>query len=387
MQLHEFIFSNEPRKRRLRHIVFWTAWWIYFYGSIYILHSSETKSGLWRAATYKWSAGNLIMSLFNLSLHIGACYIVLYFLLPWYLLKSKYFKFSIAILLLGVAMAYISHFINQIIFPNSENQFIPFGNRHYNTWWTSVFAGPINAIKIIAVAVIIKLLKRWWLKQKESLQLEREKINAELQLLKAQIHPGFLFNTLNNIYVYSLAGSPRASEMLLKLSDLISYMLYECDGPLVPLEKEIEMMKEYMALEKIRQGETLEMEIKIKGDLTHKLIAPFLLLPFIENGFKQCNHINEKSWVNLEIKVKETYCIVKLINGIPPEMINQPDIYGNGLINVQKRLNLLYPGKHELTMTVEEEVFLVNLKIQLDEQEDKSIAMEASDDIVETQTV
>ncbi|HEU5167770.1 MAG TPA: histidine kinase, partial [Chitinophagaceae bacterium] len=236
-----------------------------------------------------------------------------------------------------------------------------------STWWPSILTGPLNAVKIIAVAVAIKLLKRWWLKQKESRQLEREKISAELQLLKAQIHPGFLFNTLNNIYVYALAGSPRASEMLIKLSDLLSYMLYECDQPMVSLKKEIEMMKEYMLLEKIRMGDNLEMEILVKGNTENKFIAPFLLLPFIENSLKHCAAIQEKCWVSLEIKVEENFYLMKLINGIPPELIHHPDLYGNGLSNVQKRLSLLYPNRYELKMNAEEEVFLVNLKIQSNE--------------------
>jgi LytS/YehU family sensor histidine kinase len=281
------------------------------------------------------------------------------------------------ILLLGVAMAELSHFIYQKIFPLGENDFIPFAQgTNNNTWWASITAGPLSAIKIIAAAVTIKLLKRWWLKKKESQQLEREKINAELQLLKAQIHPGFLFNTLNNIYVYALAGSPRASEMLLKLSNLLSYMLYECDRPLVPLKKEIEMMKEYMALEKIRMDDSLEMDILVKGETCNKFIAPFLLLPFIENSFKHCAAMPEKCWISLEIKVEDNIYLVKLINGIPPELIHQPDLYGNGLVNVQKRLVLLYPNRHELKMNAEEEVFLVNLKIQLDEQQEELTTLE-----------
>ena len=305
--------------------------------------------------------------------------------MPRYLLKSKHFKFLLGILFLGFALAEISHFIYGKVFPLGENDFIPFTRgTNSNNWWASIAAGPLSAIKIIAAAVIIKLFKRWWLKHKESQKLEREKIDAELQLLKAQIHPGFLFNTLNNIYAYALAGSPRASEMLLKLSDLLSYMLYECDKGLVPLQKEIDMMKEYMALEKIRQGENLEMEVKVKGEVGNKLIAPFLLLPFIENSLKYCNSMPEKSWITLEIKVEENSYFVKLINGIPPEINNQSDFFGNGLANVQKRLNLLYPEKHELRINAEAEMFLVHLKIQIDEKEIESVAAEESDNLTPT---
>lgn len=370
MKWHEFIFSNHPRHRRLRHGVFWLLWWWYFFSSTYWLQSPLNKSGLWEIQPWKWSNSNLFISLWMLLIHIIACYIVLWVLLPKYLLKAKYLKFILGILLLAFAMAGVSHFIYDKTFPLGENNFIPYETQNgtsNNTWWASISAGPLSAIKIITAAVTIKLLKRWWLKNKESQQLEKEKINAELQLLKAQIHPGFLFNTLNNIYVYALAGSPRASEMLLKLSDLLSYMLYECDSSLVPLEKEIEMMKEYMALEKIRMDDTLEMEILVKGDTSNKFIAPFLLLPFIENSFKHCNTMTEKCWISFEIKVQENAYLIKLINGIPPEITGQTDLYENGLANVQKRLNLLYAGSHELKMTAEEEVLLVNLKIQFKE--------------------
>ncbi|MBA2762329.1 MAG: histidine kinase [Segetibacter sp.] len=159
--------------------------------------------------------------------------------------------------------------------------------------------GLIDPLKVVAAAAIIKYVKYWWQKQQESKKLEREKIDAELQLLKAQIHPNFLFTALNNLYVYSLAASPRAPEMLLKLSDLLSYMLYECDEPLVPLEKEVEMMKDYVALEKIRLDDSIEMELSIRGDMTGKMIAPFLLLPFIENSFLQSSDQTEQSWMNM----------------------------------------------------------------------------------------
>ena len=370
MKWYDFIFSNEPRHRRPRHGVFWLLWWWYFFSMTWWLQSPFNHSGLWETSPWIWSNANFFISLWMLLIHIIACYVVIGILLPRYLLKAKYFKFILGILLLGVAMAELSHFIYDKVFPWGESNFISYQTStgiKNNTWWASITAGPLSAIKIIAVAVTIKLLKRWWLKKKENQQLEREKINAELQLLKAQIHPGFLFNTLNNIYVYALAGSPRASEMLLKLSDLLSYMLYECNMPLVPLEKEIEMMKEYMALEKIRMAENLEMEIQVKGDTQNKFIAPFLLLPFIENCFKQCNTMIDKCWISFEIKVEENAYLIKLINGMPPEIIHRTNPYGNGLTNVQKRLNLLYPGSHELKMTAEEEVFLVNLKIQFDE--------------------
>jgi len=223
----------------------------------------------------------------------------------------------------------------------------------------------MNFAKVAAAAAIIRYVKYWWLKQKESQRLEKEKINTELQLLKAQVHPDFLFKTLNNIYTHASTSSPRTSGMLLKLSDLLSYMLYECEGALVPLEKEIMMMKEYMHLEKIRHNDEPELEVNIKGDLNGRMIAPFLLLPFIENSFKHCLQMTERFWVNLDLSIEGNLFHMKLANGIS-NSTHLPETTESDLPKVQKRLTLLYPQKHELKITAEQEMLLVHLKIQLD---------------------
>jgi LytS/YehU family sensor histidine kinase len=232
--------------------------------------------------------------------------------------------------------------------------------------YSSIFNGIVSAIKVIAAATVITLGKYWWKKQKEKETLEREKINAELQLLKAQIHPGFLFTALNNIYVFSLAASPRAPELLLKLSDLLSYMLYECDQAVVSLEKEIARMKDYIILEKIRM-ESIEMEQSVTGDLSGKLIAPLLLLPFIENSFKHSSKLMEQAWVNMDVTVEGDILTMKLANGMMPGS-NGDVLFENGLANVQKRLTLLYPQKHELKISRELEMLVVLLKIQIGEK-------------------
>ena len=366
MQWHEFIFSQKPGKRLLRHFVFWITWWLYFSLCDYLYQQPPPSWGGIRPLYVTVGSHLFLKTLVLISIYAVASYTFIYFLSPR-IIRGKWLKASANILLLSIFLFIGAYLIYWNVFPFVDSLFGNYkANSFITRFWPAVNLGLINPTKVVAAAAIIKYVKYWWLKQKESLQLEKEKINAELQLLKAQIHPGFLFNTLNNIYVYALAGSSRASEMLLKLSDLLSYMLYECDRTLVQLEKEIEMMKEYMALEKIRMADNLEMEIQIKGNTQNKLIAPFLLLPFIENSFKHCAAMSEKCWVSLEIKVEENFYLVKLINGIPPEISRQPDFYGNGLTNVQKRLNLLYPNRHELKMNAEEEVFLVNLKIEMD---------------------
>ncbi len=382
MRLHDFIFSNRKPIRFLRHSVLWIAWWLYFYGFRFFYpkallpgHTAVSKMradniqnnfrnyGDYLGGVYVWDITEFARSLLMVSIHLAACYVVIYFLLPRFLLKAKYLLLLASSILLAAAMIITSRFVDTIVIPAIVQQ----GDKVNTPYYASIFSGVINAIKIIIVATGIKLGKYWWQKLKEKEQLEREKINTELQLLKAQIRPGFLFNSLNNIYAFSMAASPRAPELLLKLSDLLSYMLYECDEAFVPLEKEIEMMKDYIALEKIRLEETIEMELSVTGDLKNKMIAPFLLLPFIENSFKQSSDLTEQNWVNLDISVGENSFTMKLANGITSENEGLQSMPENGLENVQKRLTLLYPHKHELKISREPEMLIVLLKIQLHE--------------------
>ena len=364
MKWHDFVFSNQPRQRFLRHTVFWATWWLYF-SSIYWYNQHIT--GITYDKFIKLGSYIFLKAFLLLFIHAIACYTFIYFLLPRYLVKSKWLKLIAGTLLLSILLFVTGYLLYKWVFKfvdsifNSRTAIID-----APLLWSSISIGLLNAPKVIAAAAAIKLMKYWWLKQKEKERLEKEKINTELQLLKGQIRPGFLFNALNNIYAYSLAGSPRAPEMLLKLSDLLSYMLYECDKPLVPVEKEIEMMKEYIALEKIKHDASLEMELTVKGELSDKKIAPFLLLPFIENSFKQISHMTEQPWINMELKMEGDVFSLKLVNGIMPDISCRPELHNNELANVQKRLTLIYPEKHELKINVEEEMFVVVLKIQLD---------------------
>lgn len=219
---------------------------------------------------------------------------------------------------------------------------------------------------IAGVALMIKLIKRWWLKNRETEQLAKEKIKAELQLLKAQVHPHFLFNTLNNIYSFTLSGSPKAAEMIEKLSGLLHYILHECDQPLVSLDKEIKMILDYMELEKIRYGEQMKMIVELPGDCKNKLIAPLLLIPFVENSFKHgASKVLTQPYVNLNIQVEGTTLCFSIINS-KPAVTEIVLVKGNiGLKNVRKRLELLYANSHELIITPGVESFSIELRIQL----------------------
>ena len=367
MHWHEFIFSGRRKVRLLRHIVFWLVWWLYF-SAVYYFYQ-QPASGI-SPPNYNYANFNsfiVLKSFLLLLIHATASYAFNYFLLPRYLVKAKWLKLTAGILLLCILIFAAGNFMYQTVFPFINSRFShPTADKDTSLRWSSISIGLLNAPKVVAAAAAIKLMKYWWLKKKEKEQVEKEKINSELQLLKAQIQPVFLFTALNNIYAYSLAGSPRAPEMLLKLSDLLSYMLYECDKPLVPVEKEIEMMKEYMALEKIRQNENPEMEVSVKGELSGKKIAPFLLLPFIENSFTHIRKMTEQPWINMEIKIEKDIFFMKLVNGMVPEASGLPELQNAGLSDVKKRLTLLYPERHELKTGIEQEMLVVLLKIQLD---------------------
>jgi hypothetical protein len=399
MRWRDFIFSNKRQTRLLRHFVFWTSWWIYFYGVRFFYpkaflpgHSAVSRMradntnntfrqyGDYVADTHVWSLAEFVRSLLMVSIHIAACYIVIYFLLPRILLKAKYFLSLVAAILMVAAMVLASRFMDTVVVPATIRE----GTEVTIPFYSSIFSGVINALIIIAAASTMKFGKYWWQKQKEKEQLEREKINTELQLLKAQIRPAFLFNSLNHIYAFSMTASPRAPELLLKLSGLLSYMLYECEKSFVPLEREISMMKDYMALEKIRLKETIEMEISVTGDLKGKMIAPFLLLPFIENSLKQCSDLTRDNWINMDISMEDSFFCMKLANGTVPDSEAQHQVLSNSLANVQKRLTLLYPQKHELKISHEPEMLIVLLKIRVTEI---SLENEKSQKIIDTDSV
>jgi len=223
-----------------------------------------------------------------------------------------------------------------------------------------------NYPTVVGFALAIKILKNWYLKQKETAQVGREIINGELQLLKAQVHPHFLFNTLNNIYSFIINDSNDATEALKKLSTLLRYIIYECDQPLVKLEKELKMIRDYIDLEKIRYGKNFNMSLQVQGDPSNKLISPLLLIPFLENSFKHgASQMLTHPWINLDIAIHE-HALEFILSNSKPSIGGEKTISnGLGLRNVKKRLSILYPGTHSLNITDDIMSFVVSLKVPI----------------------
>jgi LytS/YehU family sensor histidine kinase len=188
-----------------------------------------------------------------------------------------------------------------------------------------------------------------------------------MQLLKAQVHPHFLFNTLNNIYSFAIQKSTDTGNLVLKLSDTLKYMLNECDVPFVAVSKEIKMIYDYIGLEKVRYGSRLDLKIEMKGEYKNKLIVPLLLIPFIENCFKHgASKMLKHPWIKMLIIIKENDLFMEVSNNKPSAAVAPNSKSGIGLKNVQKRLQLLYPQQHELVIKETEDEFSVKLKLPLE---------------------
>ena len=292
--------------------------------------------------------------------------------MPRYLTREKYISFGASIVVLFFVSIIIYAFGFRYVNPIVESAFglqpIHWALRECFHCASDIIF--VSGSTIAGIALGIRLIKRWWLKQKETEEIMKEKTTAELHLLKARIHPHFLFNSLNNIYSFALHASPKTPEMIQKLSRLLHYMLYECNLPQVPLEKELKMIEDYISLETIRYGARLNLGINIQKDTDHEMIAPLLLIPFVENSFKHGSSkmlINPE--VNLDIHVEEEILSLKLTNNKPadPNEIPTNGNCGLGLKNVKKRLELLYPNRHELQITDGPSTYMVTIKIVLNE--------------------
>ncbi|TMI96329.1 MAG: GHKL domain-containing protein [Bacteroidetes bacterium] len=222
----------------------------------------------------------------------------------------------------------------------------------------------------IIITTLLKLSKSWFLVsglQKELLEKEKQKTEVELKALKAQINPHFFFNTLNSIYSMALDKDERLPGTVLQLSDLMRYFLYVSKDNFIPLEKEMTVLDNYIALQKIRSDSSLNFEIKSSGEINGQKIAPLLLITFLENAFKHgAKGSSEKSFIFLNTIIEKNKLVFSIENnkGYVDE-IKTDEYNGLGLENVKRQLELLYPGKHLLKISNEQDRFKVQLQLNL----------------------
>ena len=333
------------QNRALQHIAFWT-----FFLLIFTVNYASNQN-------YKQE---LLVTLVFLPGHMLFVYTQLYFLVPRFLQQRKLTAYIFLTLLLTL----IATFSHRMIW----NSFV--------VWYKNVAPEPYFNIDVLrsffafwmigGIAISIKLLKEWYREKQRTWETQNEKIRIELELLKSQVHPHFLFNTLNNLYSLTLTNSKKAPIAVTHLSDLLRYMLYECKDDEVPLEKEIAILKKYAELEKLRYGDRIEIAFNCTGEINGLMIAPLLLLPFVENSFKYgTSEQLDRSWVNLNIHLDEDCMVFHLSNSrnANPE---QKNVGGIGLSNVRKRLDLIYDGNYELIINDgDPDLFVVKLKLKL----------------------
>lgn len=371
MQQYPFIFSDERKYRIRRHLYFWLFWWIFF--SLLYAYTA----GLNLLPDSRRLPVSTINSIFFMAPHMFLSYSLMYFVIPQFILKGKYKSGAAIVLLLFFVTACFSAIVGMYILPRVRAWLLPYDTSHPDnaTFFLSLLGGLRGAITIGGLAAAIKLMKYWYVKEQRNLQLQKENVESQLQLLKAQVHPHFLFNTLNNIYSHTQSTAPEAAKMVTGLSDLLRFMLYECNQPLVPLAKELKMIQDYINLERIRYGNKLELHLDLPENTKNIHIAPLLLLPLVENCFKHgTSNMLEQPWINLQISLQGMQMQMKLMNGKTNHASKTTTGAGIGIRNVEKRLALLYPGKHELTILNEEDVFIINLKVELDYQRSISTA-------------
>ena len=376
----DFIFSEKKSDRIKRHLVFWSFWWLWFTFIHALLPMTSPENSYFKNIPY-----SLVESPLLLFPQIFLVYPLLYFVLPRFIFTNKYVS---AIVWSAIFIA-ISGIVNQLMIMYVNRPVLEFilpENFLRNTQRTpeaSFVMGVLSSFKGgllgAAFAVGLKLLKHWYLKEKRNLELLKEKTEAQLQLLTAQIHPHFLFNTLNNIYSQTLTESPKGSRMIMTLSDLLRYILAEGNKTCVPLGKELTMLNDYINLEKIRYGNKLDMHVSMP-EQTHDLqITPLLLLPFVENCFKHgASKFLTNPWINLKIELRETTMMMKLMNGKDIFHAENPAKLGTGIENVKKRLELLYKDKYDLQIINDAEIFVVNLKLELNDKPASKIIREST---------
>jgi len=291
-------------------------------------------------------------------------YVVVYMLVPAFILNRKYWQFSLSLAVAASFAVFFRIFVGKYVY---YPLFIP-DILHPKEWFNAdIFL--LNLIWISGPAILFamfKYYKNWMNTQKLANEAERKQLASELQVLKAQLNPHFLFNTFNNLYVLALQKSDKTPAAISKMSDLFRYILYECNAVEVTVSKEIKLIEDYIQLEELRYSDRLTISFEKEIDNPDCLVPPMLLYTFVENCFKHgCSPDPGSSWINLLIRVRKNSFEFQASNSIPQSNCQNDKIEGGvGLANIQRRLELIYPDKHELVIRKENCKFFVNLIIQ-----------------------
>jgi hypothetical protein len=274
-------------------------------------------------------------------------YVMVYWLVERYLLRAKYRAFFLGLsawTAISIVLSFLTHLYlaYPYCWPSGPRPTI---RQALPEFW-DIYPIFVNDV-VIGFAVFLRMYKFWHTELLQKLELRQEKTDAEMQLLKAQLHPHFLFNTLNNLYALILEKSSGAPGMLQRLSAILGYVLNDCRAEQVPLEKEVAFCRDYIDLERERYGDRLDIVTRFSGDIEGKMIPPMLFQPFIENAFKHgaAKQLG-KVWIDIRMVVRDNHLLFRVTNSAAIEAPAGSRV-GIGIANIQRRLRLLYPDRHQ----------------------------------------
>lgn len=328
-----------------------TMWFLL--GLIYYTNQNPTTETMWF---------NLSNTLFLLIFHMIVVYFNLYYLIPSFLSRKSILVYLLLFTISCLIVTPLRTLVFYLKFAGSPEAQDAVLSDQVSTFLSLFIVG--------AFSTLATILTDWLRSQRQMRALETENMQSELKFLRSQVNPHFLFNTLNSLYALTLKKSDKAPEIVIKLSEIMRYMLYECNEKTVPLEKEIMYMRNYIELERLRHGEGADISFDCEGEIENQEIAPLMFIPFFENSFKHgiSNQLNE-GFVHIRLKIEQKKVNLEIVNSkakATKRLLQMKDKSGGiGLKNINRRLELLYPRKYQLDINDQENEYKVELEIKL----------------------
>ncbi|MBI9064066.1 MAG: histidine kinase [Marinilabiliaceae bacterium] len=344
-------------KKLFIHLLFWLPL------PIFLL--STSKHLLF--GTFITNEGNFEAAVFyGLVFNAVLFYVTLYQLLPFYFKQRRYF----AGLMLSVGFCFVMCVCEALVdYVFISTVYTPSNLKGYedSVLQYALLSSIIMNMPIFILSVSCRFVKDWYTNEKAKQKLKEEKLISELQFLKSQVNPHFLFNTLNNLFgMARQAKALSVADGIVKLSNMMRYMLYDSESEFVSLEKEISYLHDYIELQKLRIGTAnkMDLQVDLNACQSQLKIAPLLLIPFVENAFKHGISVKEPSKISIGLHTDENTVTFKVSNSINKLRQNRhEDSSGFGLKNVQKRLDLIYPDRSHLDIKEEEDIYSISLNI------------------------
>jgi hypothetical protein len=359
MNLNALVFSNNPRFRITRHLLFWSSW---------ILYDTVFVSLSWSKYPFpKVFFPSLIVELFSFPLDIIFCYSIIYFLIPRFLYKGKYVNMILFWLLFSFCYIicfrlYTTH-INPIIYSAYG---MPYRMHSVSFIWDffDLFS-QINMEGCLAAA--IKLGKMWYIKHQELDLMKKEKLKSETDAEDGRIQPVFLVSALDRFEELANKRPDIIPGMIQKIKNLMMYVIYDYNQSKVPLKREMELLKEYVELEKAYNSKCIQVTMRLPENISDEKISPFIILPLIENSFRQLSLIDmPEKFMKLDTKLYAGNLAMTISWSKPVDTSTLYNGSNSSLATISKRLNLLYPQSHKIKVIIKPDEFVINLKIDLD---------------------